>query len=78
MRVLHIRPENLGGLFDKTVGLGKEIVGEVFDRGDLRDAGRAQQGKGTEKLHALREQAKADAHDTKAKSFGARERAAEH
>jgi uncharacterized protein YjbJ (UPF0337 family) len=77
MRVLRISPKDATGLFDKVMGLGKEIVGVVVDQDRLITAGEAQQDKGTEKLKALRNQAKADAHKAKAKSYEGKERAAQ-
>jgi len=77
MRIPRIDPKDATGLFDKVVGLGKEVFGEVFDEQRLIDAGEAQQAKGTEKLKAIREQAKADAHKAKAKTLDQRERAAQ-
>jgi uncharacterized protein YjbJ (UPF0337 family) len=77
MRIPRIDPKDATGLFDKVVGLGKEVVGEVFDEQRLVDAGEAQQAKGTEKLKAIREQTKADAHKAKARTLDQRERAAQ-
>jgi uncharacterized protein YjbJ (UPF0337 family) len=77
MRIPRIDPKDATGLFDKVIGLGKEITGEVFDRSSLIEAGEAQQAKGTEKLKAIREQAKADVHKSKAKTYEAKERAAQ-
>ena len=77
MRIPRIDPKDATGLFDKVVGLGKEVVGEVFDEKRLIEAGEAQQAKGTEKLKAIREQAKADAHKAQAKTYDERERAAQ-
>ena len=77
MRIPRIDPKDATGLFDKVVGLGKEITGEVFDQTRLIEAGEAQQAKGTEKLKAIREQAKADAHKSKAKAYESKERAAQ-
>ena len=77
MRIPRVDPKDATGLFDKVVGLGKEIAGEVFDRQTLIESGEAQQAKGTEKLKAIREQAKADAHKAKARSYDAKERAAQ-
>jgi len=77
MRIPRIDPKDATGLFDKVVGLGKELVGEVFDEQRLIEAGEAQQAKGTEKLKAIREQAKADAHKAKASTYDQRERAAQ-
>jgi uncharacterized protein YjbJ (UPF0337 family) len=77
MRIPRIDPKDATGLFDKVVGLGKEITGEVFDQRNLIEAGEAQQAKGTEKLKAVREQAKADGHKAKAKSYESKQRTAE-
>ena len=77
MRIPRVDTKDTTGIFDKVVGLGKEIFGEVFDEDRLIEAGEAQQAKGTEKLKAIREQAKADAHKAKAKSYDAKERAAQ-
>ena len=77
MRIPRIDPKDATGLFDKVVGLGKEITGEVFDRQSMIEAGEAQQAKGTEKLKAIREQAKADGHKAKAKSYESKQRTAE-
>ena len=77
MRIPRVDPKDATGLIDKVVGLGKEITGEIFDRNSLIEAGEAQQAKGTEKLKAIREQAKADAHKAKAKSYDSKERAAQ-
>jgi uncharacterized protein YjbJ (UPF0337 family) len=77
MRIPRIDPKDATGLFDKVVGLGKEVFGEVFDEQRLVEAGEAQQAKGTEKLKAIREQAKADGHKAKAETLDKRERAAQ-
>ena len=77
MRIPRVDPKDATGLFDKVVGLGKEIAGEVFDRQNLIEAGEAQQAKGTEKLKAIREQTKADTHKAKAKAYESKERAAQ-
>ena len=77
MQIPRIDPKNALGLLDKVVGLGKEIAGEVFDDTRLIEAGESQQAKGSEKLKAVREQAKADAHKAKAQGFEQRERAAQ-
>jgi uncharacterized protein YjbJ (UPF0337 family) len=77
MRVPRIDPQDATGLFDKVVGLGKEITGEVFDRQRLIEAGEAQQAKGTEKLKAIREQTKAEGHKAQARSLDAKEHAAQ-
>ena len=77
MRIPRVDPKDATGLIDKVVGLGKEITGEIFDRESLITAGEAQQAKGTEKLKAIRQQAKADGHKAKAKAYDAKERAAQ-
>jgi uncharacterized protein YjbJ (UPF0337 family) len=77
MRIPRIDPKDATGLFDKVVGLGKEVAGEVFDNHRLIEAGESQQAKGSEKLKAVRQQAKAEAHKAKAEGFEQRERAAQ-
>jgi uncharacterized protein YjbJ (UPF0337 family) len=77
MRIPRVDPKDATGLLNKVIGLGKEITGEVFDRSSLIEAGEAQQAKGTEKLKAIRQQTKADAHKSKAKAYESRERAAQ-
>jgi uncharacterized protein YjbJ (UPF0337 family) len=77
MRIPRIDPKNATGLFDKVIGLGKETLGIVVDDNRLITAGEAQQDKGTEKLKAVRSQAKADAHRAKAQVHDAKERAAQ-
>lgn len=70
MRVIPRVPvRNIDGLADKVLGLGKELAGELFDEQRLIDAGTAQQGKGTEKLQAIRERAKAESHRDKARQL---------
>jgi uncharacterized protein YjbJ (UPF0337 family) len=78
MRIPRIDPKDATGLFDKVVGLGKEITGELFDQQRLIESGEAQQAKGTEKLKAIREQTKAEVHKAKARSLDAKERAAQN
>jgi uncharacterized protein YjbJ (UPF0337 family) len=77
MRIPRIDPKDATGLLDKVVGLGKEITGEIFGRKHLIEAGESQQAKGTEKLKAVREQAKADTHRAKAKAYDSKERTAQ-
>jgi uncharacterized protein YjbJ (UPF0337 family) len=74
MNISRISPDNVAGLLDKVIGLGKEIVGHVLDRKSMIEAGEAQQDKGSEKLKALREQVKADAHAAKARTFETKQR----
>jgi uncharacterized protein YjbJ (UPF0337 family) len=77
VRIPRITAKDATGLFDKAVGLGKEILGVVVDEDRLVTAGEAQQDKGTEKLKALRAQAKADTHRVKAKAHESKQRAAQ-
>jgi uncharacterized protein YjbJ (UPF0337 family) len=77
MVITRMNPDNALGLLDKLIGLNKEIAGHVLGRDNLIEAGEAQQDKGTEKLKALREQGKADAHLTKARAHESREKAAQ-
>jgi uncharacterized protein YjbJ (UPF0337 family) len=77
MRIPRVDPKDATGLIDKVVGLGKEITGEIFDQQRLIEAGEAQQAKGTEKLKAIREQAKADGHKAQAKAYESKQRAAQ-
>lgn len=73
MRIPRIEAKDMTGLFDKVVGLGKEIAGEVFDEQRLIEAGESQQAKGSEKLKAVRQQAKAEGHRAKARAMDAKE-----
>jgi uncharacterized protein YjbJ (UPF0337 family) len=77
MRVPRINAKDATGLLDKAVGLGKEILGVVVDEDRLISAGEAQQEKGSEKLKALRDQAKADAHRAKARAHETKARASQ-
>jgi hypothetical protein len=77
VRIPRINASDATGFFDKAVGLGKEILGVVVDEDRWITAGEAQQEKGSEKLRALRDQAKADAHRAKAKAADTKERAAQ-
>jgi len=76
MRIPRISPKNLTGFLDKVIGLGKELVGDVFDNSALVQAGEAQQDKGTEKLKALRAQVEADSHQAAAEVHEARQKVA--
>ena len=73
-----VSPKNAAGIIDKVIGLGKEVVGEVLDNENLVQAGEAQQTKGTERLKALRAEAKADKHEAKAEASEKREKAAKN
>lgn len=66
MAVQRIERESLLGLFDKVVGLSKEIVGTLAGQENLAKAGRVQQQKGTERLKAVKAEVEAEAHDAKA------------
>jgi uncharacterized protein YjbJ (UPF0337 family) len=76
MRIPRPDPQDLAGLVDKVVGLGKEVVGELFDDDTLITAGEAQQRKGAQRLQSIRLTAKADARQARARAFAAQERAA--
>lgn len=77
MNIPRISPRNATGLVDKVIGLNREIVGHLFSKDGLIEAGEAQQDKGTEKLKALREQAKADVHAAKARAHEGKQRTAQ-
>jgi uncharacterized protein YjbJ (UPF0337 family) len=77
VRIPRIDPKDASGIFDKVIGLGRELVGEVFDNDRMIEAGEAQQSKGSERLKAVREQAKADAHKAKAKGLEQKQRSAQ-
>jgi hypothetical protein len=69
MRVIpRINYQNATGLLDKIAGLGKEIAGTALDQERLIRSGEAQQDKGSEKLQALRAEAKAQGHEAKARA----------
>jgi uncharacterized protein YjbJ (UPF0337 family) len=66
MRIPRIDPKNALGLFDKVIGLGKEIVGSVVGNDRVARAGQVQQEKGTERLKAVQAQLQSEAHEAKA------------
>lgn len=66
MQIPRVDPKNAAGLLDKVVGLGKEIAGTVADNDRLTKAGQVQQDKGTERLKAVKAEAEARSHQTKA------------
>lgn len=70
MQIPRIDIRNAAGLADKVMGLGKEIVGSVAGRDRLARSGQVQQQKGTERIEAVRAQAQAAAHDTRATAAG--------
>ncbi|HZC51882.1 MAG TPA: hypothetical protein VE441_05240 [Mycobacterium sp.] len=57
--ILRIDAENVAGLLDKIVGLGKEIAGTLAGSDRLTKAGQVQQDKGNERLKAVRAEAEA-------------------
>jgi uncharacterized protein YjbJ (UPF0337 family) len=69
MRVPHISPGNTVGFVDKIVGLLREVLGDLFDRESLKEAGRLQQEKGSAKLDALQAEVKAEASNAKVTSL---------
>lgn len=77
MKLGSIDTKKLSGLFDKGIGLTKEVVGSVIDNDRLVDEGEKQQAKGTENLKALRQQAKAEAKEAKAEALEQKQRAAQ-
>lgn len=77
MDLPRIDPKNAAGLVDKVAGLTKEVVGTVVGNDKLTDAGQVQQEKGTERLKAIKAQAKADAHETKASAAESRQKSAQ-
>ena len=77
MKIGHIDLNQLQGLSDKFVGLGKELAGTVIGRDNLADEGRAQQETGTARLKALRAEAEADKARVKAKTEEKRQQAAQ-
>lgn len=66
MNIPRIDVKNAAGLFDKVIGLGKEILGSVTGRERLTRAGQAQQDKGTERIKAIQSELRADKHQVKA------------
>ncbi|GAC1309160.1 MAG: hypothetical protein NVSMB16_05490 [Acidimicrobiales bacterium] len=55
------------GLTDKAIGLFREAIGTVIGNDGLSEAGKAQQEKGTDRLEAIKHEAKADAYLAQAK-----------
>ncbi len=76
MQLGNVDVNKLRGLGDKAVGLSKELFGTVTGNEALQDAGEAQQEKATERLRALRSEAKAEAKEAKADVFEQRQKAA--
>jgi len=77
MQIPRIDPRNVGGLLDKAVGLGKEVVGTLTGQDRLSRAGQVQQEKGTERLKAVQAQLRADTHDAQAGAAERSQRAAQ-
>ena len=77
MKIGSIDLNNLRGLTDKFVGVGKEVLGTVIGNERLQDEGQAQQDKATENLKAFREQAKAEKHEAKAEALEQKQKAAQ-
>jgi uncharacterized protein YjbJ (UPF0337 family) len=77
MQIPRIDSKNALGLVSKVVGLGKEIVGSVTGRENLAKAGQVQQDKGTERMKAVKAQAEAKKHETKAGAASQAQRAAQ-
>ena len=65
------------GLTDKAIGLFREVIGTVIGNDGLSEAGKAQQEKGTDRLEAIKHEAKADAARAKAMAQDKAERAAQ-
>src|SRR3954470_16941707 len=77
MQIPRIDPKNVLGLADKMIGLGKEIVGTVTNRGQLSKAGQVQQEKGTERVKAVQSETKAKAHKARAATAETAQRSAQ-
>ncbi|MEP7020243.1 MAG: hypothetical protein ABI808_06300 [Pseudonocardiales bacterium] len=77
MQIPRIDPKNALGLFDKAVGLGKEIVGSVLNNDRLTKAGQVQQEKATERIKAMQAQLRAEGHQAKATAAGSAQRSAQ-
>jgi uncharacterized protein YjbJ (UPF0337 family) len=77
MNIGSIDTSKLSGLFDKVLGLGKEFLGTIIDNDRLVKEGEAQQAQGTERLKALRAEAKAEAKEAKAEVLEQKQRAAQ-
>ncbi|PZS28031.1 MAG: hypothetical protein DLM58_17835 [Pseudonocardiales bacterium] len=77
MQIPRIDPKNALGLFDKVVGLGKEIVGSLLNQDRLTKAGQVQQEKATERIKAMQAQLRAEGHQAKAAAAGNAQRSAQ-
>jgi uncharacterized protein YjbJ (UPF0337 family) len=70
MQIGTIDITKLRGVSDKFVGLAKETTGVLIGNDRLQEAGEAQQTKATETLKALRDEARAQAKESKADAIG--------
>jgi uncharacterized protein YjbJ (UPF0337 family) len=70
MRIGTVDISKLRGVGDKFLGLTKETTGVLIGNDRLQEEGEAQQEKATEMLKALRDEAKAQAKETKADAIG--------
>ena len=77
MKLQRIDTENVRGFADKFIGLGKEVLGTLFDNDGWRREGEAQQNKGTERIRALQDEVKAEAKEAKAEVLERQQRAAQ-
>ena len=76
-RIPHVSPKNATGLFDKFIGLYKEVVGTVIDNDKLKKSGQLQQEAGTEKIKAIQAEVEASSHKAKATSAEGAEKSAQ-
>ena len=70
MQIPRIDPSNAKGLFDKVIGLGKEIFGSLTNSERWEKAGQVQQQEATERLSALKAELRADVHQARAATAG--------
>jgi uncharacterized protein YjbJ (UPF0337 family) len=70
MQIGTVDINKLRGVGEKFIGLWKETVGVLVGNDNLQNAGEAQQEKATETLKALRDEAKAQAKESKADAIG--------
>ena len=77
MKIGTVEVDQLRGMSDKVLGLGKEIFGALVGNDRLQEAGEAQQAKGSESLKAFRKQVEAEKHQAKAEAHEKRQRVAQ-
>jgi uncharacterized protein YjbJ (UPF0337 family) len=77
VRIGTIDINKLRGLFDKALGLGKELLGTVVGSDRLQEEGEAQQSRATEQLRALRQEVKAQRKESEANIAEQRQKAAQ-